>query len=50
MSETPVITLQELRKVYQVPVREGGMRAAMRSLVKREGNDVVAVAGISFTS
>ncbi len=49
MSETPVITLQELRKVYQVPVREGGMRAAMRSLVKREVNDVVAVAGINFT-
>jgi ABC-2 type transport system ATP-binding protein len=37
-----------LRKVFQVPVREAGLGAAIRSLVRRETRDVAAVDGISF--
>ncbi len=49
MSIEPVITLNNLRKVYTVPVREGGLRAAARSLIARETRDIVAVNGVSFT-
>ncbi len=49
MASTPIIQLNNLRKVYTVPVREGGMRAALRSLVARESRDIVAVNDISFT-
>jgi ABC-2 type transport system ATP-binding protein len=49
MATSPVISLNNLRKVYTVPVREGGMRAAMRSLVARETRDIVAVNDITFT-
>jgi len=49
MTTTPVIQLNGLRKVYTVPVREGGMAAALRSLVARETRDIVAVNDISFT-
>ena len=38
----------ELRKTFDVPVREGGVRAATKSLVKRETRAVQAVDGISF--
>ncbi len=38
----------ELRKTFDVPVREGGVRAATRSLVRRETRQVQAVDGISF--
>jgi ABC-2 type transport system ATP-binding protein len=37
-----------LRKTFRVAEREAGLRAAMRSLVRRKHRDVVAVAGISF--
>ncbi len=44
----PVIRVRELRKVYVVPEREAGLRASLRSLVKRSTRDVVAVGGVSF--
>ncbi len=44
----PALRLDTLRKVYNVPVREAGVGAALRSLFKRETKDVVAVEGITF--
>ena len=38
----------ELRKTFDVPVREGGVRAATRSLIRRDTRQVQAVDGISF--
>jgi viologen exporter family transport system ATP-binding protein len=45
---TPVIHVADLRKTYQVPVREAGLRAALRSLIRRRQRDIPAVDGISF--
>jgi ABC-2 type transport system ATP-binding protein len=42
------IRVHDLRKIYSVPVREPGLRAAMRGLVRRKSRDVAAVDGISF--
>ncbi len=42
------ITVTDLRKNFRVPVREAGLRASMRSLVRRTHRDVAAVAGVSF--
>ena len=42
------VVVADLRKVFKVPVRDAGVRASMRSLVKREHRDVVAVDDISF--
>ncbi len=42
------INVRDLRKVYEVPERESGLRASVRSLFRRQTKDVVAVAGISF--
>jgi len=42
------IAVHDLCKTYQVPVREAGLAAALRSLVKRETRDVVAVKPINF--
>jgi ABC-2 type transport system ATP-binding protein len=44
----PDVFVQDLRKIFVVPTREAGMRAALRSLVRREHRDVKAVDGISF--
>jgi ABC-2 type transport system ATP-binding protein len=44
----PVIRLAQLRKYYSVPEREPGLKAALRSLVRRKSRDVKAVDGISF--
>ncbi|HUG46954.1 MAG TPA: ATP-binding cassette domain-containing protein [Candidatus Limnocylindria bacterium] len=44
----PVVHVADLRKTFRVPVREGGLRASVRSLVRRETKDVHAVDGISF--
>jgi ABC-2 type transport system ATP-binding protein len=44
----PVVHLDALRKVFRVPVREAGLKASAKSLVRRETKDVVAVDGISF--
>jgi methionyl-tRNA formyltransferase len=45
---SPVIVIADLRKIFRVPVREAGLRSAVRSLVRREHRDVPAVDGISF--
>jgi viologen exporter family transport system ATP-binding protein len=44
----PVIHVAELTKIFKVPEREAGLRAAAKALVKRVTRDVVAVNGISF--
>ena len=42
------IRVRELRKTYDVPERESGLRASARSLFRRHMKEVVAVSGISF--
>src|SRR6266487_3143259 len=44
---SPVV-VKGLGKTYVVPEREAGLRAAMRSLVRRKTRAVKAVDGISF--
>ena len=44
----PDIRVAGLRKVFRVPEREAGLRASLRSLVRRTTRDVVAVGGIDF--
>ena len=44
----PAIRVHELRKTFRVPVREAGLRAAVRSLARREHRAVQAVDGVSF--
>jgi ABC-2 type transport system ATP-binding protein len=43
-----VVHVHDLRKVFKVPEREAGLRASLRSLVRRKTRDVAAVDGISF--
>ncbi len=47
MSEA-AIRVENLRKIYTIGEREAGMRAALRSLVRRRTREVAAVSGISF--
>ncbi|HUF02331.1 MAG TPA: ATP-binding cassette domain-containing protein [Gaiellaceae bacterium] len=42
------VRLTDLRKVFRVPEREAGLRAATKSLVRRRTREVRAVDGISF--
>ncbi len=42
------IRVEGLRKTFRVPEREAGLRASMRSLVRRTHREVHAVAGVSF--
>ncbi|MEE2993957.1 MAG: ATP-binding cassette domain-containing protein [Gemmatimonadota bacterium] len=44
----PAIHVQDLSKTFFVPVREAGVKAAIRSLFKREHRDVKAVEAVSF--
>ena len=44
----PAIHVRDLRKIYSVPVREPGLGAALRGLVRRRSREVAAVDGISF--
>jgi ABC-2 type transport system ATP-binding protein len=46
---SPTIQVRELRKIYSVHVREAGVGAALRSLVRRRTNQIAAVDGITFT-
>jgi ABC-2 type transport system ATP-binding protein len=48
LASEPVIRVNHLRKVYNVPERESGLGASVRSLWSRETKDVVAVSDISF--
>ncbi|MEO5974087.1 MAG: ATP-binding cassette domain-containing protein [Ilumatobacteraceae bacterium] len=50
MSKPPAsIEVEQLEKVFAVPVREAGLRASLRSLVHREVREVRAVNGVSFS-
>jgi len=42
------ISVRGLEKTFRVPEREAGLRASMRSLVRRKYRDVHAVDGVSF--
>jgi ABC-2 type transport system ATP-binding protein len=42
------VHVAELRKVFDVPEREAGLRAAAKGLVRRRTRKVEAVAGVSF--
>ncbi len=44
----PAVSVRELRKTYIVSEREGGVLAALHSLVRRKKTEVLAVDGISF--
>ena len=44
----PAIHVEALRKTFKVPVREAGLRAAVKSLVRRETREVRAVDDIGF--
>jgi ABC-2 type transport system ATP-binding protein len=48
VEESAAVRVRDLRKAFFVPVREGGLRAAARSLVHRESHEVAAVDGVSF--
>jgi ABC-2 type transport system ATP-binding protein len=48
MSAAPAISVEGLAKTYVVPVRKAGMRAALRSLFRRESRRVTAVDAIQF--
>jgi ABC-2 type transport system ATP-binding protein len=43
-----VIHVADLRKTFKVPEREAGLKAALRSLVRRKHREVRAVDGVSF--
>ncbi|HWI63363.1 MAG TPA: ATP-binding cassette domain-containing protein [Symbiobacteriaceae bacterium] len=43
-----MITVENLQMTYQVPVKEEGLGAALRSLFRREFRKVEAVRGVSF--
>jgi ABC-2 type transport system ATP-binding protein len=44
-----VIEVRELSKVFDVPVRESGLKASLRSLVHRQTKSVTAVDAVSFS-
>jgi ABC-2 type transport system ATP-binding protein len=44
----PAIRVADLRKTFNVPVREAGLRAALKSLVRRESREVRAVDDVGF--
>jgi ABC-2 type transport system ATP-binding protein len=48
VSDSAVIRVSELTKIFNVPEREAGLRAAVKSLVRRKTRDVNAVDAISF--
>jgi ABC-2 type transport system ATP-binding protein len=43
-----MIRVEKLSKDFRVPTREGGLRAALKSVFRRRYRDVHALAGISF--
>ena len=48
MPDSAVIRVSELTKIFNVPEREAGLRAAVKSLFRRKTRDVTAVDAISF--
>ncbi|MEO7369802.1 MAG: ATP-binding cassette domain-containing protein [Ilumatobacteraceae bacterium] len=49
MGAVAIIEASDLTKMFEVPVREQGLRASLRSLVRRETREVTAVDSVSFT-
>ena len=49
MGVVPIIQVDDLSKTFDVPVREQGLRASLRSLVRRETRKVAAVDAVSFS-
>ena len=49
MPSKPVVIVEDLHKVFKVPVREAGLRSSLKSLFHRETRDVAAVDGVTFT-
>jgi ABC-2 type transport system ATP-binding protein len=47
-SSSAAVEVRALRKIYEVPEREAGALAALKSLVWRKSRQVAAVAGIDF--
>jgi ABC-2 type transport system ATP-binding protein len=47
-SPEPVVHVSDLTRVFKVPEREGGLAAALRSVVHRRWREVWAVDAISF--
>ncbi|MFN8513686.1 MAG: ATP-binding cassette domain-containing protein [Thermomicrobiales bacterium] len=47
-SADAAVRVRALRKIYEVPEREAGALAALKSLVRRKSRQVAAVAGIDF--
>ena len=47
-AQSIAIHIAQLRKTYSVPEREAGLKAAVKSLVKRKMREVKAVDGITF--
>src|SRR5207302_10920877 len=47
-SSEPVVHVSGLTKIFKVPEREAGLRAAAKALVRRKTRDVRAVDAISF--
>lgn len=45
---SPPVVVENLRKVFKVPVRDSGLRQSVKSVVRREHREVVAVDGVSF--
>jgi ABC-2 type transport system ATP-binding protein len=42
------VTVEGLSKVFKVPIRDPGLKAAAKSLVRRAHRDVTAVDAVSF--
>ncbi len=49
MPPQPVVIVEDLRKVFKVPVREAGLKSSLTSLFHRETRDVAAVDGVTFS-
>src|SRR5260370_24331936 len=48
MEESSAIAIRHLSKSYRVAEREAGLRAALRSMVRRTTHEVVAAEEVSF--
>jgi ABC-2 type transport system ATP-binding protein len=48
VTDASVVHVADLRKTFAVPVRDAGLRAAAKSVVRRETREVAAVDGVSF--
>lgn len=48
MSQIPAVSVRNLGMTYRAPVRDTGLRAALRSVVHREYRDIQAVTELDF--